>query len=119
MRKRKDAAGLRAGEGQPLGLRVGDKVVKALAFVFRHRAPLFIAEVDPERLRVIRSTEKIAVPERGARLGNFGCCRISDRESWIVASEWMQSPGPLGPENLQRCLDHGSDNSIFIARILF
>ncbi|WP_294506726.1 sialidase family protein [uncultured Victivallis sp.] len=87
--------------------------------IFRHRAPLFIAEVDPERLRVIRSTERIAVPERGARLGNFGCCRISDRESWIVASEWMQSPGPLGPENLQRCLDHGSDNSIFIARILF
>lgn len=87
--------------------------------VFRHRAPLFIAEVDPERLRVIRSTERIAVPERGARLGNFGCCRLNDRESWVVASEWMQSPGPLGPENLQRCLDHGSDNSIFIARIRF
>ncbi|MBS1370944.1 MAG: exo-alpha-sialidase [Lentisphaeria bacterium] len=87
--------------------------------VFRHRAPLFIAEVDPERLRVIRSTERIAVPERGARLGNFGCTRISDRESWIVVSEWMQSPGEPGPENLRRCLDRGSDNSIFIARIRF
>ncbi|HND56093.1 MAG TPA: sialidase family protein, partial [Pirellulaceae bacterium] len=36
--------------------------------VFRHRAPLFIAQVDPEKLRVIRATERIAVPERGARL---------------------------------------------------
>src|SRR5690606_16968702 len=39
--------------------------------VFRHRAPLFMAQVDPERLRVMRKTERILVPERGARLGNF------------------------------------------------
>lgn len=40
--------------------------------VFRHRAPLFMAQVDPERLCVIRETERVLVPERGARLGNFG-----------------------------------------------
>jgi len=40
--------------------------------VFRHRAPLFIAQIDPERLCVVRATERILVPERGARLGNFG-----------------------------------------------
>ncbi len=85
--------------------------------IFRHRAPLFVAEVDPERLCVIRSTEQIAIPERGARLGNFGCVGISDNDSWIIASEWMQSPGELGAENLRRCREHGSDNSIFIAKL--
>lgn len=87
--------------------------------VFRHRAPLFLAEVNPDTLRVIRSTECIAVPERGARLGNFGCCRIDEGESWIVVSEWMQCDGPLGPANWERCMSRGSDNSIFIARIRF
>ena len=33
--------------------------------VFRHRAPLFIAKVDPSTLRVIRATEKVLVPQRG------------------------------------------------------
>ncbi len=32
--------------------------------VFRHRAPLFIAHVDPQQLCVIRSTEQVLVPER-------------------------------------------------------
>ncbi len=35
--------------------------------VFRHRAPLFIAEFYPVRMCVLRETEQIAVPERGAR----------------------------------------------------
>lgn len=39
--------------------------------VFRHRAPLFIAKVDPEKLTVLRATEQILVPERGARLANL------------------------------------------------
>ncbi|NLO06491.1 MAG: exo-alpha-sialidase, partial [candidate division WS1 bacterium] len=40
--------------------------------VIRHRAPLFMAQVDPERLCVIRETERIIVPDYGAQLGNFG-----------------------------------------------
>ncbi|MPM91489.1 hypothetical protein SDC9_138620 [bioreactor metagenome] len=76
-----------------------------------------MAEVNPERLCVIRSTEQIAVPERGARLGNFGCAGIDGNESWVIASEWMQGPGEPGPENLRRCREHGSDNSIFIAKL--
>ncbi len=47
--------------------------------IVRHRAPLFIAQVDVTKLQVIRSSEKIVVPERGAELGNFGCCRIDDK----------------------------------------
>ncbi len=76
--------------------------------VFRHRAPLFMAQVDTERLRVIRRTERILVPQRGARLGNFGVTDISQDETWVTVSEWMQ---PKGVEK------HGSDGSVFVARI--
>lgn len=86
--------------------------------VFRHRAPLFMAEVDPERLCLLRSTERIVVPERGARLGNFGCTQISDDEAWVIAAEWMQTTAP-DYYNCKRCMSYGSDNSIWIAKINF
>lgn len=76
--------------------------------VFRHRAPLFMARVDPEKLCVIRETERILVPERGARLGNFGVVDISPDETWVTVSEWMQ---PKGVEK------YGSDGSVWVARI--
>ena len=84
--------------------------------VFRHRAPLFFAEFDTEKMCLIRSTEQIAVPERGARLGNFGCVNISENEAWVIAAEWMQTTSP-DSKNWRRCMSYGSDNSIFIARI--
>ena len=84
--------------------------------VVRHRAPLFIAEVDKDRLCVIRGTEQVLVPERGARLGNFGVARISDTESCVVVSEWMQTKAPEYWD-VSQCEKHGSDNSIFLARI--
>ncbi len=76
--------------------------------VFRHRAPLFVARIDPEKLCVIRETERAVVPERGARLGNFGVCEVNPDESWVIVTEWMQ---PVG------CEEHGSDNALFIARL--
>jgi len=76
--------------------------------VFRHRAPLFIAQVDPDRMCVIRETERIVVPERGARLGNFGVCEVSANETWVTVCEWMQ---PVG------CEKYGSDNSVFVSRL--
>ena len=76
--------------------------------VFRHRAPLFMAQVDPDKLQVIRKTEQILVPERGARLGNFGVTQVSPKETWVTVSEWMQ---PRGVEK------HGSDGSVWVARI--
>lgn len=76
--------------------------------VFRHRAPLFMAQVDPERLCVIRDTEHILVPERGARLGNFGVTDVSPSETWVTVTEWMQ---PCG------CEKYGSDGSVFVARL--
>jgi len=76
--------------------------------VFRHRAPLFMARVDPQRLCVIRSTERVLVPERGARLGNFGVTEVSPDETWVTAAEWMQ---PRGVEKW------GSDNRVWVAKI--
>jgi hypothetical protein len=76
--------------------------------VFRHRAPLFLAQVDRMRLCLIRETERVLIPQRGAGLGNFGVCQISPTESWVIASEWMQ---PKGSEK------HGSDNSVWIAKV--
>ena len=83
--------------------------------VFRHRAPLFIAELDPERLCLLRQTEQIAVPERGARLGNFGCQSYSSEVGYVFASEWMQ----CGREGWQRCAERGSDGSLFISRVIY
>ncbi|MEO7652618.1 MAG: exo-alpha-sialidase [Bryobacteraceae bacterium] len=85
--------------------------------VFRHRAPLFMAQVDPEKLVVIRATEKILVPERGARLGNFGVVAVNERETWVTVAEWMQTWGPnyIMPVDNPR----GSDNSVYAARILW
>lgn len=85
--------------------------------VFRHRAPLFIAKVDTETLRVIRATEKVLVPQRGARLGNFGVTRVSDKETWVTVTEWMQTWGPnivIKPENAL-----GADNTLWVARIVW
>jgi hypothetical protein len=76
--------------------------------VFRNRAPLFMAEVDPERLVVLRSTERVLVPERGAGLGNFGVVEVTADETWVIVTEWMQ------PETASR---YGSDNSVYVAKL--
>ena len=78
--------------------------------VFRHRAPLRIAQVDPDGLCVVRATERVLVPERGARLGNFAVTKVSEQETWVTVAEWMQ---PVG------CEQYGSDNSVYAARIIW
>ncbi|MCB1275514.1 sialidase family protein [Prosthecobacter sp.] len=85
--------------------------------VFRHRAPLFMAEVDKATLTVKRETERVLVPERGARLGNFGVCEVNEDEVWVTVAEWMQKNGPdivIKPDNAL-----GADNSVYAARILW
>jgi lysophospholipase L1-like esterase len=83
--------------------------------VFRHRAPLFIAQVDPQTLTIRRKTETILVPERGARLGNFAVCEVSPDETWVTVSEWMQTHSPyvvIPPDNAFQ-----ADNSVYTARL--
>jgi hypothetical protein len=57
--------------------------------IMRHRAPLFIAQVDPERMAVLRDTEQVLIPERGAAMGNFGVAIVSENETWVTAGENM------------------------------
>lgn len=55
--------------------------------VFRHRAPLFMAQVDPEKLQVIRASERVAVGLKGkASLGNFDATTIDEKETWITVA---------------------------------
>lgn len=75
--------------------------------VFRHRAPLFVAKIDTECMCLIRMSECIAVPERGARLGNFGVTNVSDDLAYLTVTEWMQPRG---------CEKYGSDNTLFIVK---
>ena len=56
----------------------------------RHRAPLFIGQVDPHRLQIRRATERVLIPENHAMLGNSGVCWISDRESWVTCAERLE-----------------------------
>ncbi len=83
--------------------------------VFRHRAPLVIAKVDPDRLVVLRETERLIVPERGARLGNFSVIDFDAHETWVIAAEWMQNTGMK--ENSDICTQYGSDNTVWCARL--
>ncbi len=77
--------------------------------VFRHRAPLFMAQVDPEKLQVIRETEQVLVPEKGARLGNFGVTDIDENMSAVSVSERMEA----------KSAQYGSDNRVYFSRILW
>jgi len=78
--------------------------------VARHRAPLFLAQVDPDRLVVLRATERVIVPNRGAQLGNFAVVDVSARETWITSSEGM------GPGNPAR---YGANGRVYAARVIW
>ena len=78
--------------------------------IVRNRAPLFMAQMDTEKLQIIRSTEKIIVPERGAELGNFGACAINETESWVTVSEGMF---------MKDSKARGAEGATFVARILW
>lgn len=78
--------------------------------IMRNRAPIFMAQVNPEKLQVIRDTEKVLIPERGVMLGNFGASAITKDESWVTDAEFM-----VGDEPHPR----GADGTIWNARILW
>lgn len=76
--------------------------------IMRHRAPLFIAQVDPERLCVLRETEQVVIAERGATLGNFGASSITPTESWVTVSEGIWSDDARA---------RGAEGATFVARV--
>lgn len=77
----------------------------------RNRAPLFMSQVDTEKLCLIRSTEQIVVPERGAMLGNFGVVTVSPDETWITVGEGMYKP--------EEAVKHGANGRVWATRIIW
>jgi hypothetical protein len=74
----------------------------------RNRAPIFVAQVDPEELQVLRKTERPLLPERGAMLGNFGAAAITPDESWVTDSEYILGTTPHA---------RGADGSTWLGRV--
>lgn len=79
--------------------------------VVRWRSPLWTARVDPERLRLVRSTERIVLPLVGdgvgapdevALMGNFHVTAAGPDESWVTVGEWMPRRDARGDVLLAR-----------------
>jgi len=78
--------------------------------VVRHRAPLFMAQIDPEKLVVMRATERELVPNKGAQLGNFAIVDVNEHETWATTSEGMAPGNPA---------EYGSNGRVYAARIIW
>jgi hypothetical protein len=76
--------------------------------IARNRAPIFVAQVDPEKLQVIRKTERALLPERGVMLGNFGATAITPDESWVTDSEYILAGTPHA---------NGADGTTWLGRV--
>jgi hypothetical protein len=67
-----------------------------------------MGQVDPKTLRVLRETERVLIPERGAPLGNFGAASITAGEGWVTDSEYIMS----------KLRDpRGADGTVFVSRV--
>ncbi|MEO2047577.1 MAG: sialidase family protein [Pirellulales bacterium] len=81
------------------------------ANVIRWRSPLWVAQVDPQRLVLLRNTERVVLPlvgdgvkdaDRVALMGNFHVTNASPNESWITAGEWLPKGAAQGDLLLAR-----------------
>ncbi|WP_417386391.1 sialidase family protein [Gimesia sp.] len=73
--------------------------------VIRWRSPLWVAEVDPEQLSLIRATERVVLPlvgegvndpDKVALMGNFDVTNVSADESCVTVGEWLPRGGAKG-----------------------
>lgn len=74
----------------------------------RNRAPIFVAQVNPDTLQVIRKTEQPLIPERGVMLGNFGAASINSNESWVTDAEFILGTKPHAK---------GADGTVWLGRV--
>lgn len=79
--------------------------------VIRWRSPLWLAQVDPDTLRLRRETERVVLPlvgdgvnapDRVALMGNFHVTSASPDESWVTVGEWQPRNGIHGDLLLAR-----------------
>lgn len=76
--------------------------------IMRNRAPIFVAQIDPGTLQVLRRTERILLPERGVMLGNFGAATITPNESWVTDAEFLIDDKPH---------PNGADGTVWFGRV--
>ncbi len=83
----------------------------ANANVIRWRSPLWMARVDPQKLCLIRQTERVVLPLVGdgvddpdgvALMGNFDVTNVSPEESIVTVGEWLPRQGAKGDLLLAR-----------------
>ena len=81
------------------------------ANVTRWRSPLWMAQVETETRRLIRSSERVVVPlvgdgvndpDKVALMGNFHVTNVTAEESWITVGEWQPKNGVKGDTLLAR-----------------
>ncbi len=81
------------------------------ANVIRWRSPLWLAQVDLERLCLVRESERVVLPVVGdgvkapdgvALMGNFHVTNVSELESWVTVGEWLPRRGARGDLLLSR-----------------
>lgn len=81
------------------------------AKVMRWRSPLLLAQVDPDRLCLLRKTERVVFPLIGdgiknpkhvALMGNFHVTNVTPGESWITVGENRSQDGWHGDTLLAR-----------------
>ncbi len=79
--------------------------------IFRNRAPLWMAELDPATLHLKKSTEVIAVPISPGRddLGNFGTTFVNDKLSLVTTSEFGRTPTSNSRVYLTRVVATGKE----------
>lgn len=80
--------------------------------VVRSRAPLFMAQVDTKKMVLLKNTERILIPNRGAPLGNFGVTNINKDETWVTVAEGMR-------KNRTEQMKQGANGNVFAARLLW
>jgi hypothetical protein len=77
----------------------------------RWRAPLFVSQVDPEKLTLLRDTEQIVLPIRGdsikdpdgtQQMGNFHIVNASPDESWVTDGHWLPKKNSTGELRMAR-----------------
>tara|TARA_R110002096_G_scaffold386921_1_gene581083 strand:+ start:22325 stop:23551 length:1227 start_codon:yes stop_codon:yes gene_type:complete len=79
--------------------------------VIRWRSPLWLAQVDPDKLCLIKDSEQVVLPLVGdgvntpdevALMGNFHVTNASLEESWVTVGEWLPRRGAKGDTLLAR-----------------
>jgi hypothetical protein len=84
--------------------------------VVRHRAPQFLAEVDPERLVVLRDSERVIMPDNGGAFGNGGVTHVNENEAWVTDAEAMCGDSE-DVFNIELTRRRGANNRVYLVRL--